>query len=369
MKRISLVLLLVAAVLIGSAQNEVPNFRKNAKKDKTEQVSKDKTEKAVTDQSASPSNPSNATSEGEYGLLRKAIDNAFLVVKASYNVRDKESGSNVTGTDFFSTVYCVAPLLPYGFGVDGRFLKPWKVDPKYDANKYGDDLVSIDKLEYKMVNGTSFKPYTLNKMTGEKLAPDFFHVTDTTFHNLGLRVELGDGSKNGYMVWFHMNPENGETRYNVVPTNVTFNENTIFSVRQPINPETVIGGAFLNLNADEPGCLRLNLMGVARIDPYGSGKWELVKMQSKPTTPVKAKSAESKPAKTEAQPEPEKKDESIIPNGTQSGSKSKEADKGKKPAKESTKSGSKESSKSTSKSDKSSGSTSNVKSSASSSKK
>ena len=367
MKRISLVLLLVAAVLIGSAQNEVPNFRKNAKKDKTEQVSKDKT--AVTDQSATPSNPSNATSEGEYSLLRKAIDNAFLVVKASYNVRDKESGSNVSGTDFFSTVYCVAPLLPYGFGVDNRFLRPWKVDPKYDANKYGDDLVSIDKLEYKMVNGTSYKPYTLNKITGEKLAPDFFHVTDTTFHNLGLRVELGDGSKNGYMVWFHMNPENGETRYNVVPTNVTFNENTIFSVRQPINPETVIGGAFLNLNADEPGCLRLNLMGVARIDPYGSGKWELVKMQSKPTPPVKAKSAESKPAKSEAQPEPEKKDESIIPNGGQSGSKSKEADKGKKPAKESTKSGSKESSKSTSKSDKSSGSTSNVKSSASSSKK
>ena len=346
MKRISLVLLLVAAFFIGSAQSEVPNFRKSAKKDKTEQVSKDKTEKAATENASSSVTPSNAASDGEYALLRKAIDNAFLVVKASYNVRDKESGSNVSGTDFFSSVYCVAPLLPYGFGVDSRFLKPWKVDPKYDANKYGDDLVSIDKLEYRKVGDTRLMPYTLNKMTDERLAPDFFHVTDTTFHNLGLRVELGDGAKNGYMVWFHVNPENGEIRYNVVPTNVTFNENTIFTVRQPINPETVIGGAFLNLNADEPGCLRLNLMGVARIDPYGSGKWELVKMQSKPTPPVKAKPAEpSKPAKSEAQPESEKKDESIIPDNNQS--KAKESDKGKKSSKESTKSGSKESTKST----------------------
>lgn len=368
MKRISLVLLLATAVLIGSAQSEVPNFRKSVKKDKTEQESKEKTDKAATDIEVTSVTPSSATSDGEYAILRKAIDNAFLVVKASYNVRDRESGSNVSGTDFFSAVYGVAPLLPYGFGVDNRFLKPWKVDPKYDANKYGDDLVSIDKLEYKKANDTHYMPFALNKITDEKLAPDFFHVTDTTFQNLGLRVELGDGSKNGYMVWFHVNPENGETRYNVVPTNVTFNENTIFSVRQPVNPETVIGGAFLNLNADEPGCLHLTLMGVARIDPYGSGKWELVKMQSKPTPPVKAKPAESsKPAKSEAQPESEKTDESIIPDNNQS--KAKESDKGKKSSKESNRSGSKESSKSTNKSDKNSGSSSNAKSSASSSKK
>lgn len=300
-------MLLVAAVLVGSAQSEVPNFRKNTKhKDNTEQVSKDKTDKAA------PSiNQSNATSDGEYTILRKAIENAFLIVKANYNVRDRESGTNVSGTDFFGTVYSVVPLLSCGYGVDSRFLEPWKSDPKYDANKYGDNLVSVDKLEYKRPKDTAFIPYTMNRTTDQTLAPGFFHVTDSSFKNLGLRVELGNGVKSGYMVWFRVNPETGETSYYIYSTSVTFNENSIFNVRQPAEPETVIGGAFLNLNADEPGCLRLNLMAIARVDPYGGQKWELVKMQTYPDVPVGAQPASSnqKAGKSETSGS----DDSIIP--------------------------------------------------------
>lgn len=287
-------MLLVATVLIGSAQSEVPNFRKNTKhKDKTEQASKDKTDKTVPDQSASSVNPSNATSDGEFAILRKAVENAFLIVKANYNVRDRESGTNVSGTDFFGTVYSVVPLLSCGYGIDNRFLEPWKSDPKYDANMYGDNLVSVDKLEYKRPKDAAFIPYTMNRTTDQTLAPGFFHVTDSSFKNLGLRIELGSGVKSGYMVWFRVNPETGETSYFIYSTSLTFNENSIFNVRQPAEPETVIGGAFLNLNADEPGCLRLNLMAIARIDPYGGKKWELVKMQTHPDTPNVAQPASS----------------------------------------------------------------------------
>ncbi|MBR5921218.1 MAG: hypothetical protein IKZ56_08660 [Bacteroidales bacterium] len=361
MKRISLILLLISAILFSNAQQVVPDIRKNKGKNKTkteqQQTGKDNADKSAPDDmhTVPALNPSGnggaATSDAEYALLRQAIDNAFLVVKASYNVRDKESGSNVTGTEFFSTVYCVIPLLSYGFGVDNRFLKPWKSDPQYDANKYGDDLVSVDKLEYKKLKDAVFVPYQLNKNAGEALAPGFFHVADTTFHNQGLRVEIGNGAKTGYMVWFYMDPETKDVRYNVVPANVTFNENSIFNVRQPANSETVIGGAFLNLNADEPGCLRLNLMGVARLDPYGGKKWELVKLQSLPLPPVKAKPAEPvKHSKEEAKPATGTQDESIIPD--QSKTKTSNKDNKKKAEKDNNKS---KNTKSGKKSDKSSG--------------
>ena len=363
MKRISLILLLISAILFSNAQQVVPDIRKNKGKNKTkteqQQTGKDNGDKSAPDDmhTVPALNPSGnggaATSDAEYALLRQAIDNAFLVVKASYNVRDKESGSNVTGTEFFSTVYCVIPLLPYGFGVDNRFLKPWKSDPQYDASKYGDDLVSVDKLEYKKRKDAGFVPYQLNKNAGEALAPGFFHVTDTTFQNQGLRVEVGNGVKTGYMVWFYMDPETKDVRYNVVPANVTFNENSIFNVRQPANSETVIGGAFLNLNADEPGCLRLNLMGIARLDPYGGKKWELVKLQSLPLPPVKAKPSEpSKPAREEAKPATDSKDESIIPDQSKTKTKTSNKDNKKKAEKDNNKS---KNTKSGKKADKSSG--------------
>ncbi len=335
MKRISLILLLISAVFISSAQHDVPNYRKSSKKHgKVEQTNDSATPSVDNKNNVTAVTPSDnssvGTSDFEHVLLRQAIDNAFLIVRSSYNVRDQESGSNVSGTDFFGTVYSVVPLLSYGFGVDNRFLKPWKSDPNYDASKYGEDMVSVDKLEYKKVKDAIYMPYALNKTTGESLAPGFFHVADSTFQNLGLRVELGNGTKTGYMVWFHVNPENGETRYIVVPTKITFNENTIFSVRQPANPETVIGGLFLNLNADEPGCLRLNLMGVARMDPYGGNKWELVKMQAQPTVPEKnVAEPASNTKKQEAAPkEQQTKDDSIIP--AQDDNKGKKKEKTKK---------------------------------------
>ncbi len=339
MKQVNLIILLIFSLLVANAQEPELNFSKKRGKDKkTEQVKQTSSSNVVVPPDGDENPPlnfgnTNSTAETN-GFLQKIVDNSFIVVKASYNVRDKESGSNVTGTDFFSTIYCITPVLSYGFGIDNRFLKPWKSDPKYDAYKYGDDLVSVDKLEYKLLKDETYVPYTLNRTTGETLAPGFFHIADTTFHNQGLRVEVGNGAKTGYMVWFYVDPETKDVRYNVVPANITFNENSIFNVHQPANPETVIGGAFLNLNADEPGCLRLNLMGIARLDPYGSGKWELVKMQSKPTPPGKAKSVEAtKSSKHEDQSNSEIKDDSIIPD--QSKTKTANKDNKKKTEKES----------------------------------
>lgn len=361
MKRISLVILLISAMLVGSAQQPIPSFsRKKNKEAKTEQT--DQSSQTTTTE-ASSTEGAPATSDGrdvpaltrgggnpvaagsvENELLSKAIDNAFLVIRSSYNVRDRETGGNVSGNDFFGTVYSVAPLLQYGFGVDNRFLKPWKFDPKYNANQYGEDLVSVDKVQYKMAKDSTYVSYLLNKTTGETLATGFFHIADSTFHNQGLRIEVGNGSKSGYMVWFYVNPENGQTRYSIIPTHITFNENSIFNVKQPADVENVIGGAFLNMNADEPGCLRLNLMAIARVDPYGGSKWELVKMQSSPTPPVQTTVSEpvKETKKEEVKPASETTDETIIP--AQSGNKDK--DKGKKSAKDSSKSGAKSSKKS-----------------------
>jgi len=333
MKRISIIVLLIAAFLVGNAQTIIKhNKKQNAgttnvvtPQDVEAAPSSEATPSAAENQNVSPLKHENAANGGssvsDNSLLKPAIDNAFLIVKASYNVRDKESGSNISGNDFFGTVYSVIPLLPYGFGVDNRFLKPWKFDSKFDSGTYGDDMVSVDNREYRKLNNSVFVPYNLNKTQSQELASGFYHVKDTTFHNYGLQVEIDNGIKSGYMVWFRVDPENGTTSYSIVPTKVTFNENSIFNVKQPSEPETVIGGAFLNLSANEPGCLRLNLMAIARIDPYGGQKWELVKMQTHPDTPdgVQPASSNQKAVKSETSGS----DDSIIPEQDNSKNKKK----------------------------------------------
>jgi len=304
MKRISIVILLLSVILFGNAQNNVPSLRGNKQNksntEQTQQDNKEQTEKRTEAEettaepvnrevpSLNPQAPSAAkTSARENRILESAVENAFLVVRADYNIRDKENGTNISGNEFFGTVYSVVPLLAYGYGVDNRFLNPWKSDPNYDANKYGENLVSVDKLQYRRLKDKDFIPFDMNKTTSETLASGFYNVLDTTFHNQGLGIELGNGMKSGFMVWFYAD-ESGETSQTIIPTTITFNENTIFNVRQPADATNVIGGAFLNMNVDEPGCIRLNLMGIARMDPYGTGKWELVKMLAQPANSANA---------------------------------------------------------------------------------
>ena len=335
MKKISIIVLLITAFLAGNAQEPIIKHKKKQNVGTTDVVapqnveatpSAEATPNATENQNVTPIKHdkdanSGSASISENSLLKPAIDNAFLIVKANYNVRDKESGSNISGNEFFGTVYSVIPLLPYGFGVDNRFLKPWKFDSKFDSGKYGDDMVSVDNREYRRLNNAVFVPYNLNQTQSQELASGFYHVKDSTFHNHGLQVEIDNGIKSGYMVWFRVDPENGTTSYSIVPTKITFNENSIFNVKQPSEPETVIGGAFINLSANEPGCLRLNLMAIARIDPYGGQKWELVKMQTHPDTPdgVQPASSNQKAVKSETSGS----DDSIIPEQDNSKNKKK----------------------------------------------
>ena len=312
MKRVSLIFILIFALLMGNAQNNVPSLRGN--KQKQEQRDKNVTESDQTDNQAqkeetsippenrvvpslnpnAPGNTSNVViTEAENHLLSSAIDNAFLVVRSDYNIRDNENGGNITGTDFFGTVYSIVPLLNYGYGVDNRFLKPWKSDPGYDANKYDESRVFVDKVQYRLLKDEDLQPFKMNKNVGETLASGFYHVMDSTFQNVGLRIELGDGVKSGYMVWFYVG-DRGEVTYSIQPTDI-----------------------------------RLNLMGVARIDPYGSHKWELVKMQAQPTIPEKDAEPASNIKEQEAAPkEQQSKDDSIIP--AQDDSKGKKKEKTKK---------------------------------------
>lgn len=216
----------------------------------------------------------------DFLFLHDALENAFLVVKQSYNIR--EHGVNVAGDDFFGHVYSIVPIVEYGYIADVYFQEPWKRDRK--VNRYADCkdcLYSVDLMQYSPLNDQQLRPFTMNSLLSDSIASGVFLVRDGFRQQKGMHVKAGEGVTKGYMVWFTMDEQN-KVDFAVQPLTVTLNENSIFSLKQPVNVQQVIGGAFLNLSTDEPGAVRINLLGVARIDPYGSGNWELVKFQREP---------------------------------------------------------------------------------------
>lgn len=226
----------------------------------------------------------------DYVFLRDAVENAFMVVKQSYNVR--ENGVNVAGNDFFGHVYSIMPIVEYGYIADCYFQEPWKMDRRYDRYSKRDEcLASVDLMQYYPLTDRSLKPFIMNTLYSDSLATDIRFVRDDFCQQKGMHPTVGKGVVNGYMVWFTKDAQN-KVDFTIQPTTLTMNENAIFALKQPANPQQVIGGAFLTLNMDEPGAIRLDLLGMARLDPYGSGNWELIRFQRVPATPKARKSSQ-----------------------------------------------------------------------------
>lgn len=280
MKKYSLIFLLMTSILLCSAQEQkVPNLRKN--RQTTTTTTQTQTQAPSTAETTSNKNVS--ISSNDYGIIQKAIENAFLVVRQSYNIR--KNGALVDAGDYFGHHYTMVPLLKYGYGLDRNYNEPWLQDKRYaEYASCKECLVTVDRVEYKRLSEKKdYEPFKLDDRISDTLAPGYYHVHESAFDNKGLGVQLGNGVKSGYMVWFTLN--NSGVSFTITPLTITYNENLIFNLPQPAMSSDVIGGFFINLDMSNPGVVNLNLLGVARLDPYGGGYWELVKMQKAPVNP------------------------------------------------------------------------------------
>ena len=299
MKKITLLLFLITAVLIGSAQNTVPTLPKKGTKSSTRspKIHHDVSSHQDSSISQNEDTPSISKSKNtendetpviskskinEFALLRSGLDKAFLVVRHDYNVR--EDGILVGENDFFGTIYGIMPVIEGGLGIDNRFLKPWLSDQNYSKySKCANCTSSVDRRQYTALTDSVYLPYSFSTDITDTLTSGFYRISDSAFNFKGLRLQVGKGSQNGYLVWFFRDEtDNGKVEYTIQQHKIVFNENTIFNIPQPEKPKNIIGGFYLGLNVDEPGTIRLNLMGVARMDPYGGNQWELVKIRQLP---------------------------------------------------------------------------------------
>lgn len=324
MKKYHILFVILCIFFVGNAQYETPDISKlhpkRSTRTHTQKNHSDKKTATTTEQTKVPEIDSAAkarfeVSDAGYQLLCSAVENAFIVVKQSYNVR--KDGANISGNSFFGQCYSVLPILQYGYGIDSRYRQPWVLDNK--AANYASDqncIFTVDDSQYKRFGEKSFKPFNLTTTIADTLASNIFFVRDSFMNNNGLQVGLGNGIQKGYMVWFY-DRGNDKIEYSILPMTLTYNENFIFPIEQPKNPEQTVGGMFIRLNADTPGTISIELLGIARIEPYSKDKWELVKFLKAPKNLKNADSAVTKEEDSSSDKDSKQKNgenESIVPD-------------------------------------------------------
>lgn len=343
MKRVFIIVALIALCLVAEAQwRRVPSIKrtqteKKQPKPKASNVNKDTV--AIQPVKVKEDNSQKSIMDAAgYKLICDAVENAFVVVRQKYNVR--KDGSNVSGNDFFGEVYSILPILKYGFNIDSRYQKPWNFDSKAASYQNCSECVfSVDVSDYRRLNDKKFKPFDLKTEIADTIASGIYFIRDSFMNNNGMNVVTGNGIRDGYMVWFRLGGDD-EIKYEINPMTIIYNENFIFSLEQPQNVDQIIGGMFIKLNTDEPGCIKVDLIGMARLEPYEKKKWELVKLLST-TSPLqksvqKGENVENDKASEEKVDKKDKKDqkeETIIPDEGSTHNKKSKSDKKKKSTK------------------------------------
>ena len=337
MKRVFIFVALVALCLMAEAQwRRVPSIKrtqteKKQPKPKASNVNKDTV--AIQPVKAKEDNSQKSIMDAAgYKLICDAVENAFIVVRQKYNVR--KDGNNVSGNDFFGEFYSILPILKYGYNIDCRYQKPWVFDSK--AAQYGncsECVFSVDVSDYRRLSDKKFKSFDLKTEIADTIASGIYFIRDPFMNNNGMNVVTGNGIRDGYMVWFSLGGDD-EIKYEINPLSIIYNENFIFPLEQPKNVDQIIGGMFINLNTTEPGCIKVDLIGMARLEPYEKKKWELVKLlsttSSLPEAVQKDDNDENDKASESKVDKKDKKEESIIPDEGDTHNKKSKSEKKKK---------------------------------------
>ena len=337
MKRVFIIVALIALCLMAEAQwRRVPSIKrtqteKKQPKPKASNVNKDTV--AIQPVKAKEDNSQKSIMDAAgYKLICDAVENAFIVVRQKYNVR--KDGNNVSGNDFFGEFYSILPILKYGYNIDCRYQKPWVFDSK--AAQYGncsECVFSVDVSDYRRLSDKKFKPFDLKTEIADTIASGIYFIRDPFMNNNGMNVVTGNGIRDGYMVWFSLGGDD-EIKYEINPLSIIYNENFIFPLEQPKNVDQIIGGMFINLNTTEPGCIKVDLIGMARLEPYEKKKWELVKLlsttSSLPEAVQKDDNDENDKASESKVDKKDKKEESIIPDEGDTHNKKSKSEKKKK---------------------------------------
>lgn len=212
-------------------------------------------------------------------ITEKAVEECFVVVKQSYQLKDKKTGKTFgkNGRSDFGHSYSLGVKTCMGLVITDDVLKPWTIDK--DFKKVGDAYEPIISLtEVRPLVGKEKLSYVQCPLHIGSNQPDGLWIASTGNNEPNsMEIDSSSGKKEGWIVWLTAkqsledNPDASFT-LQTLSKEVEVNENKDLEIESFNSNDYILGGVYVCPVYSGGGHVSFQLVGVMIKE---NDKWKL----------------------------------------------------------------------------------------------
>lgn len=213
-------------------------------------------------------------------LVNKAISGSVVVVRQSYQVKNKKNGKvyGRHGGKEFGQHFSIGVKTENGLVITNAAMTPWAEDDAYKKiEKDYDAFISFTEIREIVQEGES--TYSQCPLAVDSNQPQGLWLAQTkNFKNNLLELDLENGKKDGWIMWYTMkkapNVEpNSPVNIQSITKKIELADSvTIVDVEAPSDGDIVLGGIYVCPTYYGGGHVIYKLVGMTILD---NGKWHL----------------------------------------------------------------------------------------------
>ena len=211
---------------------------------------------------ALPLGAQKVVSTGTQDIVESAVKPAFVQVKSSYVVRDRENGETYKrdGRDDFNTVTSTGVLVQGGVFVTTSAVRPWEDDAAFrEYSSWYDGKTS--RVEVALPEGKIFVADSNQRF--------FACHPDTLIYELemkdltsGLKISTATGDVDGWVVLW-IKEKDSTITLSSFQRRISFSENTeSYEISRPLISSSILGGVFVQPVNTAIGTVEFHLCGL-----------------------------------------------------------------------------------------------------------
>lgn len=204
-------------------------------------------------------------------ITNKAIKGSVVVVRQSYQVKNKKSGKvfGRNGKKMFGQDYSIGVKTEAGLVLTDAALKPWEDDSAFKkVEKEYDPVISLTEIRDiesdGQVNFTQ-SPLNFDSNQPQGLWVAQFGTPDTN----AMEIDVEEGSKGGWLIWYTADkPLTGTAddsfSIQAVGKKITFTADvTEVDIEPPVSAHTILGAIYISPSYPGGGHVTYRLVGMA----------------------------------------------------------------------------------------------------------
>lgn len=212
-------------------------------------------------------------------LAENAVEGSFVIVKQSYQVKDKKTGKTFgqNGRADFGHSYSLGVMTNMGLVITNDALKPWITDGSFKKIENSYDPV-ISFTEVRPIEGKEIMPYNQCPLHIGSSQPEGLWIADIGKVNPNaMEIDGEKGKKNGWIIWLtakqslENNPD-AVLLTQALNKEIDINGNEDVEIEAPNGNDFVLGGAYVCPYYTGGGHVSFRLVGMILKD---DNKWKL----------------------------------------------------------------------------------------------